>query len=203
MSTQHPSTFYPELSDERLQVIAVNLLDIRFTTYREMNSPFDDNYTRESSVFGRSKNMLIELSSSGPHEWLSLRHAGMDVTIGIGAVPCRFFRDDHNNPEKAGFFKRNAVDDLFAVDDQRPVMWRFVVEKAMTDDDEDRVFFIGYNAYQEKVSEWIYQSASPLLHAVDHDVPPSAEIPPAAVDVREESSEKPDDQLNTGSDERR
>lgn len=188
MNSVHPSAFYPELSDERLRVIAVKLLDIRYSTFREMNSPFDDNYTRETAVFGRSKNMLIELAMGRQYSWISLKHAAMDVTFNIGQVPCRFFRDDPNNPEKSGFFKRNAVDDLFALDEQHPVMWRFVVEKALTEDDEDRVFFVGYNVYQEKVSEWIYKASAPTLHAIDQEIPTAAEIPDAAVDVRENQS---------------
>lgn len=184
----HPENFYPELSDNRLRAIAIKLLDIRYSTFREMNSLFDDNYTRETAVFGRSRNMLIDLALSGQHDWMSLKHAGMDITFNIGPVPCRFFRDDPNSPGKAGFFKRNAVDDLFAVDEQDPVMWRFIVDKALTEDDEDRVFFVGYNVYQEKIAEWMYRTSAPTLHTVDKDVPTAAEIPPALVDVREDST---------------
>lgn len=201
MNPTHPAMFYPELSDNRLRVIAVNLLDMRYSTFREMNSPFDDNYTRETAVFGRSRNMLIDMALSDQHDWMSLKHAAMDVTFNIGQVPCRFFRDDPNSPEKAGFFKRNAVDDLFAMDEQHPVMWRFVVEKALAEDDEDRVFFVGYNVYQEKVSEWMYQASAPTLHAVDKDVPVAAEIPPAFVDVREDDSAIYGNDRKTGSDE--
>jgi hypothetical protein len=201
MSSNHPITFYSELSDDRLRVIATKLLDMRYSTFREMSSPFDDNYTRETAVFGRSKNMLVEMALSGEHDWMFLGHAGMDVTFKIGQVPCRFFRDDPDSPEKAGFLKRNAVDDLFAIDEHHPVMWRFVVEKALTDDDEDRVFFVGYNVYQEKVSEWMYQASLPMLHAVDQGVPAAAEIPAASVDVREDRSAQLDGDLKTGSDE--
>lgn len=201
MNLIHPTAFYPELSDDRLSVIAVKLLDMRYSTFREMNSPFDDNYTRETAVFGRSKNMLIDLALNGQHDWMSLKHAAMDVTFNIGKVPCRFFRDDPNSPEKAGFFKRNAVDDLFAMDEQLPVMWRFVVEKALTEDDEDRVFFVGYNVYQEKVSKWMHQTSAPSLHEVDKDVPVAAEIPPAFVDVRDDNFANHGNDRKTGSDE--
>jgi hypothetical protein len=201
MSSIHPASFYPELSSERLRIISIMLLDMRYTTFREMNSPYDDNYTRETAVFGRSRNMLIELALSGKHSWMSLRNAGMDVTFNIGQVPCRFFRDDPNNPEKSGFFRRNAVDDLFEIDEAFPVMWRFVVEKALTEEDEDRVFFVGYNVFQEKISEWMYRASAPMLHTVDQDVPSAAELQPASVDVREERAEKPADNLKTGSDE--
>jgi hypothetical protein len=198
MSSKIPSTFYPELSDDRLRIVAVKLLDIRHSTIREMNSEFDDNYTRETAVFGRSKNMLIALAQSNQYEWMSLKNAGMDVTFKINRVPCRFFRDDPNSPEKLGFFKRNAVDDLFEMDEQHPVMWRFVVEKALTEDDEDRAFFVGYNVFQEKVAEWMYRASSPMLHTIDHEVPASAEILPAPVDVREDIQEDQDSNLKTG-----
>ena len=149
MSLKHPALYYPELSDYALQSIAEALLDVRFSTYREMNSRFDDNYTRETAVFGRSKNMLIEMALERRFG-TTLLHAGMDVTFKVGEVPCRFFRDDPSSPEKAGFFKRNAVDGLFSIDDQHPVLWRFIVEKALTEllkthPDLDAIFALNNN----------------------------------------------------------
>lgn len=182
--------FYPELTDDRLSTIAVALLDVRYTTIRAMNSPHDDNYTRETAVFGRSKNLLIEMAQSGTYDWMSLKHGGMDVTFKIGEVPCRFFSDDPNNPEKSGFFRRNAVDDLFAPDDQQPVMWRFVVGKALTEHDEDQVFLVGYNVYQEKICEWQYRASAPIMHVVDHLTPASADIPSAEVELRNITSDE-------------
>ena len=64
MNSVHPAAFYPELSDNSLRVIAVKHLDMRYSTVREMNSSFDDNYTRETAVFGRSRNMLIDMAPS-------------------------------------------------------------------------------------------------------------------------------------------
>lgn len=185
MTAKPPVHFKSELSNDRLTIIAEKLLDIRYSTIQEMNSPYDDNYTHETAVFGRSKNMLIELSKSRQYDWLSLAHAGMDVTFKIGSIPCRFFRDDAQSPEKSGFFKRNAVDDLFELDDQDPVMWRFVVEKALTQDDEDRVYFLGFNVYQDRISEWIYKGSISTLHSVGDNAPSAAEIPRANVTVRD------------------
>jgi len=172
------------LADERLRAIAERLLDIRYGALRELNSPFDDNFTRETTVFGRSRNMLIHLSLSGRYEWLALVHSGMDVTFTIDGIPCRFFRDDPEAPEKVGFFKRNTFDSLFSEDDSAPVLWRFVVEKALTEEDEDRVHFVGYNLFQDKVSEWIYSGALAKPHAVDREIPVAAEIPAPEIDVR-------------------
>lgn len=176
-----PDQFFPELTSSRLSVVAAALLDIRFETVKHMQHEFDDNYSRESAVFGRSRNMLIELCQCGQYEWLDLRKADMDITFTIGQVPCRFFRDDPMRPDKPGFFKRNQVDDLWVPDKNRPVMWRFVVEAASTEDDEDRVFFIGYNELQQKVSEWAYNSAGVTTHSIEQKAPAPARIPVAEV----------------------
>lgn len=187
MQSIHPATFYPELSDDRLRIIASKLLDVRFNAIRELDSPFDDNYTRECTVFGRSRNMLVDMAKQNEYRpWMGIKHAGMDVTFNIERVVCRFFRDDVQNPEKAGFFKRNSVDCLFDTDDKIPVVWRFVIERALTEDDEDRVFFIGFNAFHEKVSQWMYQGSAPTLHAVDQDVPEAADMSPAPIEIRDD-----------------
>lgn len=190
MAYPHPSSYYPELTDERLAVIAEALLDVRYNTYRQMDSSFDDTYTRETAVFGRSRNMLIALALGEEHDWLSLINPGMDITFGIGSVPCRFFRDDPQMPEKPGFFKRNAVDCLFATDENDPVMWRFVVEKASSEEDEDHAFFIGYNVYQEKVSQWSYASSASVLHTVDDEIPAGKQLSAPEIDAREDSSDR-------------
>ncbi len=104
MSLPKPWTFHSELTERRLSMIASRLLDVRHATLREMNDEFDDNYTRETTVFGRQRNMLIDLALSEPG--FSISHAGMDVTITIGSVPFRFFTDDPDSPQKGGFFRR-------------------------------------------------------------------------------------------------
>ena len=191
MSLLHPSNFNRSLSDDRLRTIAAALLEVRHDTLALLSSPYDDNYTRESTVFGRQRNLLIEMAMGPENDWMTLAHAGMDVTFRIDEVPCRFFTDDSETPRKDGFFKRNAVDSLFASDDRLPVMWRFVVEPALSDDGEDRVLFVGFNVYQEKVSQWVFRPSMPTLHSIG-DEPPAPTLLPAA------SVELIDDESNTG-----
>ena len=178
MSPRSPSHFYEALSDDRLRVIASRLLEVRYTTTRELSTDLDDNYVRETAIFGRSRNMLIGMALSSQYPWLQLSNAALDVTAEIGGVPFRFFRDDPDRPEKLGFFKRNAVDDLFSIDDQAPVVWRFVVERAESDEAEDLIHFVGYNSYSEKVSQWtLTDGQAGRLVGVDSDVPPSKTLP--------------------------
>jgi len=193
MTVPHPQTFYADLSDDRLRVVAASLLDVRSRTFQLLDSDLDCNYVKESAAFGRCRNKLIGMCKSNTLGWMQLLHGGMDVTFTVGDVPCRFFRDDADSPEKHGFFRRNNVDDLFAEDDAHPVMWRFVVEKALTEDDEDRVLFVGYNVYQEKVAEWQYRDSAPTLHSVDNVTPPSTLLPKVDVALLEDEQDSAKD----------
>lgn len=201
MSLLPPSHFYADLTEDRLKVIATTLLDIRYSTLTQMSTPHDDNYTKETAVFGRSRNRLIELCQSNTYDWLRLANAGMDVTFKIGTVPCRFFRDDPLSPDKSGFFKRNDVDDLFSTDENYPILWRFVVESALTEEDEDHVFFIGYNAFQEKISEWMYKTQPAVLHSVDKVTPLPAKILPVEVGLLDDAETRQNDSSGKKADE--
>jgi hypothetical protein len=185
----HPQEFYSDLIDDRLLAVAEKLIAVREDVFRILQDKLDCNYTRETVCFGRSRNMLIKTCQAKEFNWLTLAHAGMDVTINIGDVPCRFFRDDAEHPEKLGFFRRNSVDGLFAEDDKKPVMWRFVVEKAISSEGEDRVLFAGYNVYQEKVAEWQYRQSMPGLHTVGDDSPASKTLLPAPIEIIDEASD--------------
>jgi hypothetical protein len=194
----HPAIFHRALTDERLRVIASALLNIRHETLTALSSPYDDNYTRESTVFGRQRNLLIEMALGQEHDWMTLAHAGMDVTFCVDSVPCRFFTDDSEAPRKDGFFKRNAVDSLFASDDRLPVMWRFVVEPAISDDGEDRVLFIGYNVYHEKVSQWVFRPSLPTLHSIGEEPPAPTRLLAAEIELLDDDFDAGDGQVAKG-----
>ena len=192
---RRPWEFSKALTEERLRVIALRLLEVRYGTVRELSTDLDDNYVRETAIFGRSRNMLIGMALSSQFPWLRLRHAALDVTAEIEGTPFRFFRDDPNHPEKLGFFKRNAVDDLFTTDDQDPVLWRFVIERAASDEVEDQVHFVGYNVYSEKVSQWtLANNRSSHLAGVDRDVPPARPLPMPEVELLPEPGEDVQDE---------
>lgn len=191
MTLPLPTDFYDVLTDERLSAIAVRLLDLRHTTTRELSTDLDDNYVRETAIFGRSRNMLIGMALNTQFPWLRLCHAALDITAEIEGIPFRFFRDDPNNPTKLGFFKRNEFDDLFEPDDKLPVLWRFVVERAESEHGEDQVHFAGYNAFNDKVAQWTLRSgSSSRLVGVDLNVPPSREIAMPDIALRREPGDE-------------
>lgn len=186
MQYPHPSTFYPDLTDERLGSIAAKMLDVRYVTIQQMDTEFDDNYTRECPVYGRTRNMLIAVAKSKLFPWLAVKCVGMGVDISIGNIKCKFFRDDLENPEKAGFFKQDSFQCLFEEDDNFPLLWRFVIERALTEEDEDQIYFVGYNKFNEKVSMWHYEAGAKSLYSVDQAIPEAANMEPAEIEVRDD-----------------
>lgn len=197
MPLRLPSHFHGGLSDDRLGEIGRRLLEVRHSTVRELSTDLDDDYVRETAVFGRSRNMLLGMALSSQYPWLNLSHAALDITAEIDGVPFRFFRDDPDRPEKLGFFKRNAVDDLFDPDEAAPVMWRFVVERASSEEDEDQVHFVGYNVYQEKVAQWtLSHGGSGRISGVDGGAPPSRDLPPPVVELLPEEGDEAEKQAS-------
>ncbi|MDR1063640.1 MAG: hypothetical protein LBL48_06875 [Azoarcus sp.] len=190
--TMFPWQAHADLTEERLSIIAKGLLNVRHDTYTELATPLDDNYSRACTTFGRQRQWLMQLAQSGRYSWLTLASPAMDLTVSIGSIPLRFFTDDHDSPRKQGYFRRNEVDQLFSVDDTQPVMFRFVIEAAATEEDEDRVFFLGYNAYQEVVVEWQYRPKTAVLHPIEADVPQAVVQSDAKVGLKPQDKEQDD-----------
>ncbi|WP_072067910.1 hypothetical protein [Pluralibacter gergoviae] len=168
-----PWTFHPQLTEERLSIIAEILLKVQEDTHDLLSSIDDDNYSRATCTFARQKNRIKRLCLSKKHSWLGLVNPHNDYTITIGGIPIRSFTDDPTNPQRANFFRRNSVDQLFAPEDTVPTIWRFVVEKPEFEGEGGRVHFAGYNALEEVLSLWTYgEERVTVLHSTD-DTPPA------------------------------
>lgn len=185
-----PWQAHSELSQVRLSIIAEGLLNIRHDTYAELATRLDDNYSRGCTTFGRQRQWLLQLAKAGKYDWLSLASPTMDLTVNIGGIPVRFFTDDHDSPKKQGYFRRNEVDQLFSTDDTQPVLFRFVVEPAATPEDEDRIYFLGHNAYQEVVVEWQYRPSTSVMHPVETVEPTAVVQPDAEVGLKSDEKEQ-------------
>jgi hypothetical protein len=179
----------PVLTEERLNVLASQFREIYYAVESLLDTDDDCNYGRGALFFSRSRQRLIHLSTAGDHSWLKLVNPAMDVTVEIEGVPFRFFRDDHDAPKKKGFWRRNESDRLFAPDDSEAVMFRFIVQRPLTEDDELEVYFVGYNAAQESICEWRYGHVR-VLHAVDDALPEAVAQEAASADILDPDAEQ-------------
>ncbi|MGY6029867.1 hypothetical protein [Phytobacter sp. AG2a] len=190
-----PWAFFPELTEERLTIIAEELLRVQDITHELLSSSLDDNYTRGGCTFGRQRQSLLQMCVRKTHDWMRLLNPGMDLTFSIGKVPVRFFTDDADNPKKRGFFKRNMADQLFEAEVTIPTMHRFIVEKPEFEGEGGKVIFNGYNVFGEIVSSWTYgEGRVVMLNSVD-DVPP-APVPIELEPISASKAEKEKKQQN-------
>lgn len=182
MLTKQPWEFKLALTEDRLNFLGKQFWEVYYGVESLLNTEDDCNYGRGALFFGRAKKRLINLAVLGQINWLKLTNPGMDVTLEIEGTPFRFFRDDHENPKKKGFWRRNDSDQLFAPNDLEPVIFRFIVQRPLNDDEELEIYFIGYNALEETICEWRYGQV-PVLSGVGSDLPKEVEQQPAPVDV--------------------
>jgi hypothetical protein len=182
-----PQRFSPDLTGERLSVVGELMLDVLSKGIAATNTPLDCAYTRAVLPWGWIRNALRLMAQSRQHEWLSLKHAGNDLVIAIGEIPIRFFIDDHINPRKQRVLSPTEGEQAqltfnFAqrTDDQ-PALWRFIVERAATEDGENRVFFVGYNKVGEIIAKWEFTESVRAFRSTDSDIPAPAELDPIAL----------------------
>jgi hypothetical protein len=192
MASIAPWDFRPELHASRLRVVAEALLEVLYDVELEMSGDLDDGYTRGTTTFGRQRNALIRLCQSGRYPWLKLTNAAMDLTFEIGGVPCRYFVDDPASPKKPGYFRRNDCDKLFPETPGTPEVFRFVIVKPQTADDEADVCFVGYDASFEEAFRWHYSQSTPTLASVDVSLPAPVDLPAPRAMVRKREDEAGD-----------
>ena len=183
-SVASPSDIEPELTPDRLGTVAQLMLEVLDQALQDARTPNDCAYTRGTLSWGRIRNALKLLIASNHHPWLALRHGGNDLIIGIGPCLVRFFLDDHLNPRKPRVF--NPTDGemvqlklaLTANEDRTVTLWRFIVERAINDDDEHRVYFVGYNDMQDVIALWQYSEPVRTFVAIDDHIPAAAQLEP-------------------------
>lgn len=179
-----PDEISDQLSADRLGTIAQLMLEVLHKALLDTSTEHDCAYSRGALSWARIKNALMQLIRSGRHPWLSLKHGGNDLVIGIGPHPVRFFLDDHLNPRKPRVLDPTDGEvlqlelGLPGFDDKSVDLWRFIVERAISDDDDHRVYFVGYNRVREVVAQWQYTESVRAFFAVDARMPLAAELAP-------------------------
>lgn len=179
-----PEDLSPELGSDRLSVVAELMLDVLAKAIAATSTQYDCAYSRGALSWAWIKNALLAVARSRTYDWLTIRHAGNDLVIGVGSYPVRFFIDDHENPRKPRVLSPTDGEayqlsfDFGAMSDATPALWRFIVERALTEDDENRVFFVGYNLYGEAVAKWQFTESVRGFRSTDDVIPAAAQLPP-------------------------
>lgn len=195
-----PVLFNSDLTNDRLNIVSRLLLDARDSALSDANTKWDDSYCKGTLAFGRQRQAIIQTGLKRQYPWLNVTHTGTDVVFTIGSVVVRFFTDDSRRPRKPRVLMPTVAEStqlkIFESNSHEVVLWRFIIEKAMNDEDTDTVHFVGINEFNEIICHWTYEDSVPVLHSIDESTPPEKELPAAAVTPKlkdEKSKQKLDD----------
>lgn len=184
----HPSKYFPELTDDMLNLISGIMLDQHSSAVELLNSEYDSNYGIGCVAFDRIRQNILVVVKSGDYPQLKLESGANDYGFYIGRVLCRVFVDDVRAPKKRGFFQhpKGVNEDLFGYEDGMPQYFRFVLQKALNDESEDKVFFQSYWHNQSLAFEWeCGQEKQSSLHIVGENIPASKPLSSAPFEDRD------------------
>ncbi|MGE6331778.1 hypothetical protein [Stenotrophomonas sp. NPDC077659] len=171
------------------------MLEVLAKAAEATSTELDCSYSRAVLSWAWIKNALLRMAGSNTHDWLSIRHSGNDLIVGVGSVPVRFFIiADHSKPTKRRILCPTEAETVqlcemgqgsfagagFSVDGL-PTLWRFIVERAKTDEDESRVFFVGYDAYGSIQAKWQFTESVRMFHSTDAVIPSATELDPISL----------------------
>ena len=175
-----PSVFEPQLTNEVLEYFAIPMLEIYYDVHSILNSENDDNYTRGTAIFGRTYEQFKKLiASQDCPVKVHLKDGTFRFIFQIGYAQIGFCKGSSTDPKSLKLIKYTPTNyDLFQMDDNQPVIWKFILNEPKTDDDEAFVEFVGFNLATVPVAYW--RSNDNLdgnkLHLVDPITPESIEL---------------------------
>lgn len=191
MNLPPPEAFLPALSSDRLERIAEILIDEHFSTLTDLQSDYDDGYSRGCTRFARQKNRLRVVALSDRYDWLKLLHGGNDLVFTIGGVPCRFTTDDPTNPTKPALLEVSPVQRSFfeEVEAGIPCKFCFILDGGYTEADDPQVVFLGEDASGTVRCKWT-SGGIRTLHMISANTPPAKDIGKARVGPKRVDSDK-------------
>lgn len=166
MSIKKPWDFNPALSEDRLEAIGKLISEIYNSSSEEHRQLGDTAYVIGTVCFGRTHQALLNLKD---YEWYQVTRTTFDIVFEIGCVPCRFFSTtDHINP-KAKVYNRNQQDSLFPETEEEPCLWRFLIQKPISEEfDQYEIFFIGFDVHHNIRAQWCLSDREKTLNNLDN-----------------------------------
>lgn len=192
----HPSSYCSDLTQERLVFLAQKIQEQVDLTYDTNSEEHDGPYTQGSVIFGRLLKMITGMCLLRSPEWMSLAKLGNDLLFNIGKVPCRFATDNPDAPRKTHILEQSPNEkilydqlalpfegDAWMMQGEKPVKWRWVIQKVYNDIDAPSVHLLGLNEFDKIICRWDYKKQVPSIYLVDGTTPSSKPSSPAAVNV--------------------
>lgn len=175
---ESPFVLCPTLKETHLEELSKEILAVVEITLKTHTTPFDDKYTFETSLFGRIRQLFIQLGNDINKPWIKLPSQTMDYVPTICNIPVRIFKDDPLNPKKMKIFFQNNCEQyqmlLFEDDTSevtQTIAWRLLIQEPATAadkgneledlEDDYHVVLVGYNPVTKSIiSMWRSQAVA-------------------------------------------
>ncbi len=173
MKLRKPCAFQPTLSDDRLAIVAVWLMQEWAATEDDVVWETGSPYAWGTTCFGRQRTRILNEYLGGRHNWLGIENGANDLVFSIGGVPCRFSNDSWTAPSNRAVLEAYRFQ-LPLIEDAQPgeaVRFCFAVDRGIEEDSEPRIELLGFTAGDNLVCRW--RSAAPVrtLAAVKAELP--------------------------------
>ncbi|NMN06968.1 MULTISPECIES: hypothetical protein [unclassified Novosphingobium] len=130
----YPWEYHPDLTEERLKIVAAMLVDGRHAALERYDEEAGDNgWTHGCRAFQFCRHRVLQAIDSGELVWLTAIDRTLQLIFKIGDVPVRIYRGDAEEPTdrtlKQSFGERRQLEILFHEHDEgRDLAYRFAVE---------------------------------------------------------------------------
>lgn len=192
---ESPFELCPDLKEEYLEELSKEILHVVELTMLSHNTAYDDNYTVETSIYGRTRQLFLQLGMDASRPWIKVKSKTMDYVASICNIPVRVFKDDPISPRKKKIFFKNDCEQnqlslLFEEQDSElasQLIWRlfiqapatFVEEGGELEDLEDdfRIVLVGYNSMSGEIrAMWQSKSTANMIPVAINDELPAAKV---------------------------
>jgi hypothetical protein len=214
MRDQFPWEVCPELTLDRLQLVAENLREVRHDALEiHDEEKGDDAQVHGTVAYVRSCKRLMDLAVSGKHLWLGIIDSSRRFIFSIGGIPMRMYRGDARRPPERSL--RSYVAELLAMQmslfredaaEQTGTagwFWRMAIETDTTGLVVRVVVFQVHaqtlevrNPYEVPLRDGSITSVSPVTPITR----PGKEIPPARVGKKRRERKDSDDKAQAEGD---
>lgn len=148
MSKVYPWDYHPDLTAERLSIVAQFIVEGRHAAVERYDEEAGDNgWTLGCRAFQFARARILRAIDNNIHPWLSAIDRSLQLIFKIGEVPVRIYRGDADEPTdrtlRQTFSELRQLGLLFDEQDQgRDLAYRFAVETDI-DGTVIRVNFVG------------------------------------------------------------
>lgn len=190
MTKTCPWEYHPDLTEERLKIVAGMLVKGRHAALDRHDEEAGDNgWTLGCSAFQFCRHRILKAVDSGDYPWLDAIDRSLQLVFKIGEVPVRIFKGDADEPTdrtlRQSLVELRQLELLFDEHDEgRDLAYRFAIET----DIEGNVLAVKFAGLRGESAVLVWDvpldGAASAVGTVGRAASESVDLAPPLVEVR-------------------